>query len=299
MSRQWTQRDTGSISPHSAPTHRSSAGHLWSRRLATGLCWILVSVPCLTWPQRTLAQELVTDRPDQTESAETVPKGHVQLETGWTYRQDDSAGLELERQEVAGTLLRLGLTRRWELRVGWAGWSRQSLDSGPFREVLQGAEDGELGAKVRLYDESGARPAVALLFATSLPVGEETIGSERFDPSFRLSLSHTLSQRLSLGYNLGMAWGSTEVELGERHTLSRGEYTVALGMTFSDRLGSFVELYGDVAASDPGPSVHALDGGFTWLLSKTMQLDIAAGVGLSSSAEDWFLGLGFSMRLPD
>ncbi|MCP3962025.1 MAG: hypothetical protein GY719_29635 [bacterium] len=31
------------------------------------------------------AEELVTDRPDQTESAEVVAKGKTQLEIGWLY----------------------------------------------------------------------------------------------------------------------------------------------------------------------------------------------------------------------
>ena len=32
---------------------------------------------------RRQAPELITDRPDKTESAVTVPPGYVQLETGW------------------------------------------------------------------------------------------------------------------------------------------------------------------------------------------------------------------------
>lgn len=244
------------------------------------------------------AQDLVTDRPDQTESAETVPAGHIQLELGWTLGRDATSGRETESQQFLSSLARIGLSEAWELRLGWAGWSRQRLEVDGRSSVLEGAADGELGAKVRLWNERGATPSAALLFGTSLPVAAQGLGSERFDPSFRFSFSHTLSRSVSLGYNLGMAWSSSDDDDGARHTLSRGIYTVALGISLSDRLAAFVEVYGDVAASDAEPASHAFDGGFTWLVNDTMQLDIAAGLGLNSAAEDWFVGLGFSVRIP-
>ncbi len=279
------------------PARTNGRCHFPSR--CHGWFWPVLVVLHLTLTSSSGAQELVTDRPDQTESAETVPEGHVQLELGWTYGRDAAAGLDLETQQFPATLARIGLSRSWELRLGWAGLSRQRVEIDGASSVQEGAADGDLGAKVRLRDERGGAPAVALLFGTSIPLAEEGLGTDRFDPSFRFSFSHTLSPRVSLGYNLGMEWASTDPEEGERHTLSRGIYTVALGFSLSERLGTFVEIYGDVAASDSGRPSHAFDGGFTWLLNGSMQLDIAAGVGLNRAAEDWFVGLGFSVRIPD
>jgi hypothetical protein len=54
--------------------------------------------------------ELVTDRPDQTESTEIVPKGFVQTELGL----GDADGADAT---FAG-LARIGLSERIELRVG-------------------------------------------------------------------------------------------------------------------------------------------------------------------------------------
>ncbi len=260
--------------------------------LGLGACLALALAPAAG------GQDLVTDRPDQTESSVTVARGQWQIETGWTVAGDETDGVEVDVQELPGTLVRVGLAKNWELRLGWTGWVREEVGSGAFSEVSEGTGDGELGAKVFLAEEKGGAPEIALLFGTSVPIGEDGMSSERFDPSFRFSFAHTLSDRLSLGYNLGMEW-ETSVGDGERHTLSRGIYTVALGIALSDRLGAFVELYGDVAASDSGSPAHAFDGGFTWLLTDTLQLDVAAGVGLSDAADDWFVGLGVSFRVPD
>jgi hypothetical protein len=71
-------------------------------------------------------------------------------------------------------------------------------------------------------------------------------------------------------------------------------------MGLTERLGAFVEFFGDIPtfSNSPGPA-NSFDGGFTYLLSNNVQLDASAGVGLSQAAEDWFASIGVSFRLPD
>ena len=71
----------------------------------------------------TAQEDLLTDRPDQTESAIVIKPGFFQLEFGWTFTQDDEAGTETETVEVPGTLLRIGLMDRVELRLGFSGFN--------------------------------------------------------------------------------------------------------------------------------------------------------------------------------
>jgi hypothetical protein len=229
----------------------------------------------------------------------TVPSGHWQLETGWTFARDQGGGTSTESHELPGTLLRVGVARAWELRFGWSGLIREEIGAGGRSATSEGTGDGELGAKVYLRGERGAAPEMALLFGTSVPIGEDDRSSERFDPSLRLSLAHTLTDRLSLGYNLGLEWETSTPAPGERHTLSRALYTLALGIGLTERTGAFVELFGDLGGSAGGGPAHSFDGGFTWLLKDTVQLDAAGGVGLSDAADDWFVGLGISLRFPD
>lgn len=241
--------------------------------------------------------ELVTDRPDQTESAVTVAPGVFQLELGWTQTRDDEDGVSVESWEAPGTLLRIGLAERVELRLGWTGFVDQEVEIGRREASVDGLGDAEIGAKILLAEERGGRPQMAVLVGTSVPVGDDAFTSDRFDPALRLALSHTLSERLSLGYNLGVGLESEELD-GERHTLSTYLYTVALGIGLSERWGAFVELYGDLPGSAEGDDAHAFDGGLTYLLHDRLQLDLAAGVGLSDAAADHFIGLGLSVRWP-
>jgi hypothetical protein len=62
--------------------------------------------------------EMVTDRPDFTESASVVPRGRVQLEAGYTYARDEDAGV-LAAHSYPEALARIGVVDdRLELRLG-------------------------------------------------------------------------------------------------------------------------------------------------------------------------------------
>ena len=149
--------------------------------------------------------DLVTDRPDQTESATVVPRGLMQVETGYLFARDG----DVDGYEVPGTLFRIGLSGWTELRIGHAG-----MVGG---EGSHGAGDSELGAKVNLIGRAdGWRPELAILGGLSLPTGDDGFSSDSVDPSFLVLFAHELSPRLSLGYNVGAAWESSGDQAGSR-----------------------------------------------------------------------------------
>jgi hypothetical protein len=243
--------------------------------------------------------ELVTDRPDQTESSKVVSPGRVQIETGLAFSRNEGGGVREDTTEFGVTLARVGLVERWELRVGWSGFVEEDVRlPGPDVD-LDGIGDTSLGAKFHIGEERGRLPEIALLVDSTLPTGANDVSSDRFDPSFRVAASHTLSDRLGVGYNVGIVWSTEEDGGGGRDTLSSFLYTAALGGALSDRAGAFVELFGEVAASASGGPSHSVDGGVTYLLYENLQLDVSGGVGLSDAADDWFVGVGASLRLPD
>ena len=150
-----------------------------------------------------------------------------------------------------------------------------------------------MGTKIFLAEENGILPEAALLASVSLPWGDDDVSSDEADPAFRFAFSHTLSDTVSLGYNLGAEWG-TEGD----STLGSFVYTVALGVALSDAWGAYVELFGEEGLSASG-SAHSFDGGLTYLVRENLQLDLLAGAGLSDDADDWFAGAGVSYRFPN
>lgn len=247
--------------------------------------------------------ELVTDRPDQTESAVTVPDGSLQVEVGVQLERDQASGRSSVRFEAPGTLLRWGLSERFELRLAWPGaiWSEITSNAAGERrrDRSRGVTDPEVGAKLGwLARGNGDRLDLALLGHLTLPAGDDELGSPRADPSLRICASLPVNDRVDVGLNLGWETASTARPSGGQTTATRWIYTVAAGFDLSPRWGAFVELFGDLPASDPTPAAHSLDAGLTLLLSPRLQLDLVAGRGWSRAAPDRFVGLGISVRIP-
>jgi hypothetical protein len=231
-------------------------------------------------------EELVTDRPDQTESAVVIPRHTLQVETGATVEHD----ADVEVLGLPGTLVRYGISPRFELRLAWPGWV--SADTGS--EEVDGLADPEVGVKLAL----SRKRELALLAHLSLPAGNEDVGSPDPTPALRLSAAHELAERVGFGWNLGLETGAQQVDDGSTRLLARWIYTASVGFELSDAWGTFVEVFGDLPASDPGPAAHSLDGGITWLVRPNLQLDLAAGIGLTDGAADRFATAGLSLRLP-
>ena len=244
------------------------------------------------------APDVVTDRPDQTESPLVVPVGTVQVEIGSTFTNDEEEGTRTETSAAPGTLVRYAFHPRFELRLEWPGWVEADSRDASGRSRVSEPSDPELGVKVALAAARGKRPDIALLAHVSLPWGGEPIGSPRADPTARLSVAHTLSRRIGLGWNVGWEAHSFRDPNGQTHTLTRFIYTASCGIEISERLGTFVEVFGDLPASDPARSAHSLDGGVTYLVAPRVQVDFSAGVALESEAPDRFVGFGVSFRVP-
>lgn len=277
-------------SPSPSPSSRPLS------RVALATLLVAVSSPAAA----AVAQEpgpLITDRPDQTESAASVPAGFAQLELGTSYGRDRGPG-DPSSLDIGGALARVGLGHGLEARIGHAGWT--SVRAGGAT-LVSGWGDAELGLKVAGPVGTG-RSSLGLLGSLSIPVGDDGLSSGRADPSIRLLLARELSDRLSLGANLGLAWETVPVAGVETAEADRAElempYSAALGVGASDRVGLFVELFGAFGLRHDRPAAHALDGGVTLLLRDGVQLDASAGVGLDDDARRWFIASGLSVRIP-
>ena len=171
---------------------------------------ILTLVPCFAQEKISPKPELVTDRPDQTESSVVVPPGYVQVETGWTLSRNQEAGIRTNTHTFPGTLFRIGALDRMELRLDYGGvlWEQT-------REAGQSAwTQAALGiwesVRKSTFGRNRAGFRRPLFWQEFLCLWERnSFSSGRADPTFRFSLSHTLSDRLSFGYNLGATWEST------------------------------------------------------------------------------------------
>ena len=211
------------------------------------ITFVVILTVGLLSSQAAEGNEIVTDRPDQTESSSSVKPGVVQLEVGWGYTFDKSATGFVRTNEFPQTLVRIGAVDGFEIRLIWNGMGA-------------GAGSGKREA----WRENGSRPEAALLFGFSVPVGDNQFTSGKINPSARMSFANKLTDILSLGYNFGFTSVSMETLPGQSQTDYYGQYTIVLGASMSDKIGAFVELYGDIRINDSDLPQHSVDGGLTF-----------------------------------
>lgn len=228
--------------------------------------------------------ELITDRPDQTESAQVVPLNSLQIESGIA---NEVGIFGMNTFTPNSTLLRFGLFENFELRLG-AEYS--ILTSDMTAQKIRGLNPLYVGMKFQITDEDGLYPGIAFLGGLNLPIfASKDFKTNKLAPDFRFSISHTLADWLSLGYNLGLEWNGDDNQM-------QGIYSIVLGLGVNDWLGLYIESFGYVW--DPSGAQHMLDAGFTFLVKDNFQLDVSSGFGINSTAAELFLAGGFSWRVP-
>ena len=123
--------------------------------------------------------------------------------------------------------------------------------------------------------------------------GRRAVTSDGYDPFGTLLASWELPQDLSLDANLGVAAPTQGV--GDSERIYELFAAASLGIALTDRVGGFLEFYATVRGEGE-PDEHAVDGGFTYLLTDDVELDVSAGAGLDRTAPDYFVGAGISWR---
>src|SRR5688572_23717796 len=151
-------------------------------------------------------EPIETDRPDMTEASSVVPIYTVQVESGAMYEVEYNT---YERSLLPTTLTRIGILEKLELRVILEN-QKLKIDGGNIPELpeteFKGMAPVKVGTKIYICDEKGYRPEIAFIGHLQLPGGGSDFKAENVTPDFRFSLSNTLSDRFSLGYNVGYEW---------------------------------------------------------------------------------------------
>ena len=145
-----------------------------------------------------------------------------------------------------------------------------------------------MGLKVNLFREKGLLPLIS--FIGHLAIG--SIASSKYKttfvaPSFRFTMQHTLSNKLSLGYNIGIEWDG---ETPERTFI----YTLTTGYSVTEKIGAYIEIYGFDTQKDIAD--QRTDAGFTYLIGNNFMFDLSGGAGLTEHTPKKYLAIGLFGR---
>lgn len=228
------------------------------------------------------SQSIVTDRPDQTESALSVPVGSFQIETGMSLMYFSESGNSYRSFSGPSSLFRFGIIKGIELRVTNQFESLKNLDN---EDDFSGMIDMMAGVKVELLNRENTNTKIALLSHLVIPTGSQDLTLNNYGTVNRLAFSHDLTDKLGLGYNIGYDYFSkgSGIMVG----------TLALGYSVTDKLGLFVEGYGNYI--DFEDTYLNYDAGFTYLIKNNLQFDFSFASGINHYMN--FISTGISWNI--
>jgi hypothetical protein len=223
--------------------------------------------------------ELVTDRPDFTESSDVVGRGFVQFETGTTF--------EFDRSEKSMTaplgLVRIGVGDRVEIRISGDGFVST--------RAAHGISDMEAGVKVRLLHSEKWGFDAAVIPMITVPTGSREMSSGAYDPTLKLTYAKSLGRGFDLSGNVNF---SRVTDGGDVY--GQRAYSVSVGHDLGGHWGGYWEAYGFSQVEKGGRAAWTLDTGVSRGLGGNMQVDFEVGRGVTEAAPDWFVGVGFALR---
>ncbi len=222
----------------------------------------------------------------------SITQGRVQLEGGYIFTYDRVRDVSVAEHAIPDLLLRIGLTERLELRIGWPGY--RSVDYGgawgdlSYEETL----DPNVGFMFDLWEQRGLRPQTAFSAALPIALEDDPLVFDSLQPAAQILYLWYLDDRWSIGGTTGL--GIFE-ESGDRY--AQFQQSLGADCLLTDWFGGFVQWTALVDhRSEEDGSQHLLSGGLSALWTERFQSTLEIGVGLNERAPDFLTALRFAFR---
>jgi Putative MetA-pathway of phenol degradation len=240
---------------------------------------LLFYTPCL----QAQTEKIDTDRPDQTESVNTVPENYFQAEFGFNKENLFGRNYDLIHPTA---LFKYGL-KKFEFRLETTFRSSYEYVI-PNAKRITGIDPMEIGFKVRLWEEKKWIPKTSFIGSIGLPtLASKVFRADHVAPSFRFTMQNSLAKNVSLGYNLGAEWdgfGSSPAWF----------YTITTGFDLGEKWYAYIEVFGFISKNEQPQ--HSTDGGLAYYINNNIKIDISGGFGMSKATPKNYIALGFSFR---
>jgi outer membrane putative beta-barrel porin/alpha-amylase len=228
------------------------------------------------------AQTIITDRPDQTESSSTIPKGSFQIESGVLFGSSKNEGISIRETLAPSTLFRYGITKGIEIRLVN---QFESIKNRTTSQKANGISDLEIGTKFQILQKEGINTEIAFVSHLILPTGSKELTVDNFGTINKLSISHGISETVGIGYNVGYNYFGT----------GKGNFTYSLSFAFelTSKLGIYIEPYGNLIELDQHEA--SFDAGITYLAQDNLQLDVSFGTGINHTMNYFSIGASINI----
>lgn len=237
---------------------------------------------------------ICTDRPTKANAVCTVPVGKWQLEStavGWS--RTEASGAESKALTLGSSALKLGLSDRSDLQVGFTPYSHSETKAGGAKSSAAGVGDLTVRYKHRLTAD-GAAVHVGLIPFIKLPTADRDIGNGKVEAGLAVPISISTGGPVSvvLGPELDLLANAD----GDGHHVAMVNLVNVSG-PIAPKLTLIGEIW-TMTNFDPADTVTlaSADVALAYAVSTALQLDLGANHGLTRHTADTELYVGVSLR---
>jgi hypothetical protein len=237
-------------------------------------------------------RDMITDRPDTTESPYTVPAGMFQIEASFfDYSRDSNDGVGASDEWIYGQInFKMGIGTNSDLQVIVNTHTEATESALKSSTRSSGFGDITVRYKQNFWGNDSGITALALMPYVNIPTYTE-VSDEAWSGGLIVPLSITLTDRLSLGL---MIQGDLVPDSDTSGYDLEWLHSATLGISLTDNLSLYLELVG-IAGQDA--DYQALfDTGLTFAVTENLILDAGVRIGMNRPAPDFGVFTGMSIR---
>jgi Putative MetA-pathway of phenol degradation len=237
-----------------------------------------------------------TDRPSKADSPYTIDAGVFQIESdvvSWT--RDEDNHVRTRTWIIGNTNFKLGLTNWMDVHIFPQFYVNTRISGPGFGKPVEqdGFGDTTLRLKINLMGNDGGKLVIGFLSSLKMPTNTGHTGNHVWEPGFGLPMNYSLPWGFTLFAQMRIDILDQAHSSGMR---LQWQNPIGLSRTIIGDLSGYVEFYNAVTTGRYQAWIGTLDTGLIYQVRPNFSVDVNSFFGLSRSAPDYNVFVGFARR---
>jgi len=211
-----------------------------------------------------------------------------------SHTHEDAKHESVKSVAVGATNFKVGVLNNVDLQIVVETYRIQKTtnrDTGSSRS--SGFGGVTLRSKINLWGNDSGPTALSAMPFLKIPIAADDFGNGAVEGGLIFPFAMELPCEWGLGAQIEVDHFRNSDLSGYHQEFS---HTVTVSHDIAGNLGGYVELFNNVSNESHSAWIATFDFGFTYAVSRNVQLDAGMNIGLTEDADDFNPFLGLSMR---
>ena len=244
-------------------------------------------------------REMSPDRPDKTDSPNTLDAGHFQLEmdfANFTYDTPNSerGNVKSENYQIAPMNLKIGVFNNADFQLVLSPYQEQRIEDKTTGTVEHQSGFGDITprVKVNLIGNDGGFFALALIPFIKFPRAQDHLDDGAVEGGVGIPYAFDVPN-WDVGFQTTVSINHDAADNGCHAEIAN---SVSIGHAVIGKLSYHVEFFSSVSTEQNSDWVGTFDTWLTYQINKNLVFDGGVYIGVTESADDWHPWVGMTWR---